>query len=152
MLKEFHELRGFLNKNSVKHEIFSHEPVITSEEATAIIGVPVEQGAKAIVVRDSGKYFFLAVLPGNKKINLEKLGQNISDAKPPLRLASHQEVLQRTSCEIGSVHPFGSLFELETSCDHALMKNEIIYFNPGVHEKTIKIRCEDYVKLAAPVV
>ena len=152
MKKEFNELKEFLTKNSINYEVFSHEPVITSEEATSIIGVPVEQGAKAIVVRDSGRYFFLAVLPGNKKINLEKLGQSISDAKLPLRLAAHSEVLQRTGCEIGSVHPFGLLFELETYCDKALMKNDLIYFNPGVHERTVKMKCEDYVKIANPVI
>ncbi len=152
MEKEFNELKKFLVDNGIAFEIFSHEPVITSEEATSIIGVPVEQGAKAIVVRDSGKFFFLAVLPGNKKINLKKLGQSISDAKMPLRLAAHSEVLQRTGCEIGSVHPFGVLFELETYCDKALLKNELIYFNPGVHERTVKMKCENYVRLAAPVV
>ncbi len=152
MEKEFKEVKKFLTDNAVSFEIFSHAPVITSEEATSIIGVPVEQGAKAIVVRDSGKFFFLAVLPGNKKINLEKLGEHISDAKLPLRLAAHEEVLQRTGCEIGSVHPFGFLFELETFCDQALLKNEIIYFNPGIHERTIKMKCEDYIKLASPAV
>ncbi|MBI4163114.1 MAG: hypothetical protein HY513_05510 [Candidatus Aenigmarchaeota archaeon] len=152
MQREFNELQEFLDKHSVKYEVFSHEPVITSEEATAIIGVPVEQGAKAIVVKDSGRFFFLAVLPGNRKINLESLGRQISDARLPLRLACHEEVLQRTGCEIGSVHPFGLLFELETFCDAALLKNKIIYFNPGVHEHTVKMNCDDYIRLAAPAV
>ena len=143
------EIKEFLDKNKIKYEIFKHEPTPTSELASKIRGTPLEQGAKAIVLRSRGK-FFMCVLPGNRKINYGKVKKIIGSRK--LSLATPEEVKEVTGCEIGGVPPFGNLFNIPLYVDRNLLKNEIIDFNAGLKTVSIEMKAEDYINITNAVV
>ncbi|MCK4589579.1 MAG: hypothetical protein KAT77_03990 [Nanoarchaeota archaeon] len=143
----FRKIIDLLEQNKVKYKLIEHEPVFTSEGAAKVRGTKLEQGAKALVLQ-SKKKLFLAVVPGNKKINLEKLKVILKVKK--LGLASPERVKEKTSCEIGSVPPLGNVVGLDTYVDKNLLENEYIAFNAGSHSKSIMMRSVDYVKIVNP--
>lgn len=144
--EEAENIKRILSDSKLEFRNFIHKPVFTSQEAADERGLELKQGVKALVFKN-GK-FILVLLPGNRKVDAKKLSKliNVKD----LRLASPEEVLKITNCEIGSVHPFGFLHNLETYMDEKVLENEIVDFNIGLHTNSIAMRGGDLVKVIKP--
>lgn len=144
--EEAENIKRILNDSRIEFKHFFHKAVFTSQEAADERGLELKQGVKALVFKN-GK-FILVLLPGNRKVDAKKLSKliNVKD----LRLASPEEVLKITNCEIGSVHPFGFLHNLETYMDEEVLENEIVDFNIGLHTDSIAMKSEDLVKVIKP--
>ncbi len=68
-----------------------------------------------------------------------------------MRLASSEEVLKITGCEIGSVPPFGHKKALKTYMDKDVLENEWVNFNIGLHTKSANMKSRDLEALLKPV-
>ena len=68
-----------------------------------------------------------------------------------IELAAPKDVKQVTGCNIGSVPPFGNLFNLKVYFDKSIVENEIIAFNAGQHTRSIKMKSKDLVRVVNPV-
>ena len=147
MQQQFEEIKDFLDKHKIKYQVSEHEPVFTSEDAARVRGEDLKTGAKALVLK-ADKKFILVVVRGDKKIDMKKL-KGILHVKN-LALAKPEDVFSVTNCEIGSVHPFGNLARLEIYFDRSLLENKIINFNAGLHTMSIKMSCEDFVRITKP--
>jgi prolyl-tRNA editing enzyme YbaK/EbsC (Cys-tRNA(Pro) deacylase) len=51
---------------------------------------------------------------------------------------------------VGCVPPFGQLTPLPVYMDPDLAKKEFVYFNPGKHDKSFKIKAWDLKKVCRP--
>lgn len=148
------KIKNLLKENNLIFETFEHEPVITSEEASKVrFGYSLSQGAKAMIVRvkqkDGEKYFIMLVLPGDKKINFDKVKNNLN-AKD-IRFATADEISQITNgVQIGGIPPFGNLFGLKVITDPTIFANSKIIFNAGDRAFSIAMNSEDYKKLVNP--
>ncbi|MBI4159283.1 hypothetical protein HY500_03420 [Candidatus Woesearchaeota archaeon] len=146
-LREFEDIKKFLDSKEVKYELLEHKQVKTSEEAASVRNVPLSQGMKSLILIAKEKGFVLCLVPGNRKIELKAL-RKILNAKD-IRLADHEDVLRITGCEIGSVHPFGNLYKekLEIYMDKNVLNNQIIDFSVGTFVNSIEIKLKDFLKL-----
>ena len=149
-MKVFDKITNLLIKNNVEFEHYKHDFIHKSTEAALIRGNDIKNTAKAIVMKyyeEGQKKYVQFVLQGDKKINTKRL-KKLGFKK--LGLASPEEVLKVTGCAIGSVPPFGNLFELQVIVDVHLKQNEYIYFSAGTHYDSIKIKFKDYEKVVKP--
>lgn len=147
MPNPYEEIVKLLRKNGVSFEEILHEPVYTSEQAAAVRGLDMHAGAKSLLLK-AGAKFVLVVLPGDKKLDSKKLREHLKVKE--LRFAKPEEVKEIMGCEIGACYPFGSIAGVKMLADPTLQENEIISFNPGVHNKSIKIKWQDYLGLLEP--
>lgn len=145
MEAEFEALKDLLTEKNVKFHAYSHEKIITAEEAARIRDVPLGSGVKAMIVKASNG-FFLVLISGDRKIDFEKLKGKIGKSK----LASQEDVFRVTGCEVGSVHPFGSLFGLPVLMDQHILDNDTVHFSAGTHEASISMSPKDMVKVIEP--
>lgn len=136
-----------LKNKHIEYETLEHEPVFTSEQAAKIRGTSLKQGAKALLLKADGE-FILAVLPGDRRMESKKLKAFL--LVRDMRFATPEEVEQIMGCKIGACYPFGNLIGVRMIVDPSLGENEIISFNPGVHDKSLKMKYKDYVKVTAP--
>ena len=72
----FEKIKAFLGEKKVKFNITEHKAVRTSEEAAEVRGVSLASGAKAMVLKDTGKKlalegvpFYLAVLSASNRFS-----------------------------------------------------------------------------------
>ena len=142
------ELRKLLDQHKISYKCWTHPSVHTSEEAARMRGVPLESGAKALVLRSEGK-FLMVVIAGDKKIDLKRVKDVIKSKR--LSLATHEEALHVTHCTIGSIPPFGNLFSIPVYLDKSLLRNVIINFSAGRHDTSIAMSIADYQKVVKPV-
>jgi nondiscriminating aspartyl-tRNA synthetase len=145
----YEKILGALGKREISFEKYEHDPVYTSEQAAKIRGTSIGQGAKALVLQ-ADKDFVLYVLPADLQADLEKLQEKLEVKK--LRMASKDSVKAKTGLEVGAVPPLGSFVGLKTYVDKRLSEIPEIVFNAGRHDRSIRIKYSDYLKLENPVV
>src|SRR5687768_10932173 len=137
----FEVVSALLESKGVTVEVLRHAPVFTSEEAAAVRGTSLASGAKALVCKVDDR-FVLIVLPADRKL-ASKTARKSLGAKS-IRFATKEEVLELTGLTPGSIPPFGSLFNLPTSCDVRLANEPQINFNAGDHTISLSISFETY--------
>jgi Cys-tRNA(Pro) deacylase len=141
-------IRKIMEENRIPVECTEHAPVYTISAAALALGVKESQTVKSLVLKTKEEKFLVLILPGDKKLDWKFLGQQLKTKK--LEFAKPEEVLQVVGCEVGCVPPFGHLTDLPIYMDKEILKKDILYFNPGVHNKSFKLRAWDLRKLCNP--
>lgn len=149
------KIKDILTNRGTWFEVFEHEPVITSEDASRVrSGYKLHQGTKALIVRGkiSGeKKFLMVIVPGNRTFDSKKIKEvfGISD----IRFATEDEVSAITGgVKRGGVPPFGNLFGLSVYCDDSVFTNEKIIFNAGDRCFSIGMKSADWKEIVQPLI
>ena len=145
---QFRMIMDFLETKGIQYELAQHAPVYTSYEAARVRGVDASSGVKALVLKLQSNEFIIALVPGDKRADINKLAKILNAKK--VSLAKPDEVLKITGCEIGSVHPFGNLAGLQTYMDRGILKNERVEFSAGLHTVSVRIASPDLVNMTKP--
>jgi Ala-tRNA(Pro) deacylase len=137
-----------MNKHKVVYEIFEHEPVFTNPAMAEALNVSEAQTVKSLVLSTREGRMIVLVLPGDKKVNWKQAAAGAGTKK--VSFAKPEAVSEAVGCEVGCVPPFGHLTTLDIYMDPDLTKKDFVYFNPGVHDKSFKIKAWDLKKLCNP--
>jgi len=144
------KLQAFLQAAKVKYTVAKHPVVYTAQEIAAAQHIPGRQLAKCVLVKtDRGPV--LAVLPAVHLIDLKKLKAVLGT--PTLSIAKEADInAQFPDVEVGAMSPFGNLYQVPIVVDRTLEAAGDIVFNAGSHTETIKMRYQDFARLATPKV
>ena len=139
---------GILKDAKIPYEIFEHEPVYTNPAMAEALNVSEGETVKSLVLMTKEKEMVVLVLPGDKKVDWKKAAAGIGTKK--VSFAKPEAVLDQVGCEVGCVPPFGQMADLPIYMDPELAQKDYVYFNPGVHDKSFKIKAWDLKKVAKP--
>ncbi|MBI4144949.1 hypothetical protein HY493_01975 [Candidatus Woesearchaeota archaeon] len=142
------DIRKLLDYNKVVYKCWTHPDCGTSEEGASVRGTPLMAGAKALVFRSEGAFAML-VISGDKQVDWSALRRVLRTKS--LSLATPEEAFQITGCRIGSIPPFGNLFNIPVYVDKSLWRNEMIYFNAGRHDTSIGMNIDDWDRVVRPI-
>lgn len=148
------QITDLLTSNSFWFETFTHDPVLTSEEAAKTRpGYTLQQGAKAIISkiqkRGSEEEFVMFVIPANLRLNSKKIKKDL-DLKG-LRFAAEEEIDSLTNgVQRGAIPPLGNLFHIQVYVDPQLFLNEKIVFNAGDRRFSVAMSSIDYKNIVSP--
>ena len=137
-----------LNKNKVAYDVVEHEPVYTNPAMAEALGVSEGETVKSLVLLTKEKQMVVLVLPGDKKVDWKKAAAGIGTKK--VSFAKPEAVLEKVDCAVGCVPPFGQLTPLPIYMDKELVRKDVVYFNPGRHDKSFKIKAWDLKKVSRP--
>ncbi|PID40162.1 MAG: hypothetical protein CR984_04665 [Proteobacteria bacterium] len=137
-----------LKKNKIDYEVVEHEPVYTNPAMAEALGVSEAETVKSLVLLTKEKQMVVLVLPGDKKVAWKEAAAGIGTKK--VSFAKPEAVLEKVGCEVGCVPPFGQLTPLPIYMDQELTKKDVVYFNPGKHDKSFKIKAWDLKKVSKP--
>ena len=137
-----------MNEQNVAYEIYEHEPVYTNPAMAEALNVSEAETVKSLVLSTKEGKMIVLVLPGNKKVNWKQAAAGAGTKK--VSFAKPEAVSQAVGCEVGCVPPFGHLTTLDIYMDPDLTKKNYVYFNPGIHDKSFKIKAWDLKKLCNP--
>jgi len=139
-------IKQILIEKNIPFEEFEHEAVYTSEQAAAVRGLgSAKEGIKSTIFGTETGKFILVLNPGDKKIDTKTIAR--LERVNRLFLATPEKVERIAGIPIGCVAPFGLKTKLKTYLNEALFENEYLYFNPGSHTKTIRIKAGDLLKV-----
>ena len=137
-----------LEDTKVPYEIVEHEPVYTNPAMAEALNVSESETVKSLVLKTKEGNMIVLVLPGNKKVDWKQAAAGAKTKK--VSFAKPEEVSEAVGCEVGCVPPFGHLTEIPIYMDPDLTKKNFVYFNPGLHDKSFKIKAWDLKKLCNP--
>jgi Ala-tRNA(Pro) deacylase len=135
------QIRQVMNRSGVPIECREHEPVYTNPAMAIALGVKESETVKSLVIKTKEGNFAVLVLPGDKRMDWKLVAARTNSKK--VGFAKPEEVLKIIGCEVGCVPPFGHITELPILMDAELLKKDLVYFNPGVHDKSFKIKSMD---------
>ncbi len=139
---------GMLEDAKVSYEIVEHEPVYTNPAMAEALNVSESETVKSLVLKTKEGDMVVLVLPGNKKVDWKQAAAGAKTKK--VSFAKPEDVSEAVGCEVGCVPPFGHMTEIPIYMDPDLTKKNFVYFNPGVHDKSFKIKAWDLKKLCNP--
>ena len=142
------KIRSLLDQKKIIYEVFEHKPVYTNPAMAEALKVGESETVKSLVLKTKEGEMIVLVLPGDKKVNWKQAAAGAKTKK--VSFAKPDEVSQAVGCEVGCVPPFGHLTSLPIYMDPDLTKKNFVYFNPGVHDKSFKIKAWDLKKLCNP--
>ncbi len=120
-----------------------HEAVITSEEAAKTRGDQLHEGIKAILFTNGENQWVIVDVPAHKKVDQKRVAEQLSWSKGKIRMATPEEVMQKTGCEIGAVPPFGHKEKIKLLVDIGVFDNHKSAFNIGLRTQSVKIPTEE---------
>ena len=144
------KLIQFLNQNKVRYQLLHHPEAFTAQELAAIEHVKGKNHAKVVMVKAGDGQSLMAVLPADRRVDLEKLDQ-LTGQRTLLATEADFKALF-PDCAVGTMPPFGNLYNVNTYVDQSLTDAEFIVFEAGTHADAIKMGYADYARLAKPTV
>lgn len=150
----FEMLIELFEREKANYRVVEHEPEGRSDLVASIRKTTVSQGAKAIVCKiktDMGEQLVLAVLSGDKKLDIKAVSRYVGGKKG--RLAPYEIAEEVTGCQIGAIPPICFNPRLKLIVDKDFLDKEIeIAFNAGRLDRSIIIMSQDYVRIASPCI
>jgi Ala-tRNA(Pro) deacylase len=141
------QLTQLLDGSRVPYAKLQHPAAFTSQETAGRLHIDGWQLAKATIL-SSPSGFVMAVLPAPCRVDVERLSDVVGE---PLRLATEAEFEDLfPECEIGAMPPFGHLYGIPVYMDIRLRQTDSIVFNGGTHTEAIRMRTDDFRRLALP--
>ncbi|QOR94501.1 aminoacyl-tRNA deacylase [Thermosphaera chiliense] len=141
-------LRRLLEEKGVWHRLYEFpEHTATVEAAVKQLGVDPGRIVKTLVLVDEEGKPLAAIIPGNKRLSLDKLS-SITGRK--LRLARAREVEKATGYPVGAVPPVGH--GLKTYVDREVLNRETVIGGGGSTHSLLELKTRDLLALTQPVV
>ena len=144
-----------LRENGVPFRTMEHEAEGRSEHVARIRGTKPSQGMKAIVVglRGGGsgkdKRYVLAVLPGDRKLDMKALRQACQAQKASFVDAETLSELTG-GCVAGTVPPFSFNEGMPLIVDNAVRRNTEVCFNAARLDRSVFMTIDAYLALTNP--
>jgi Ala-tRNA(Pro) deacylase len=135
--------------NNIEYRTFEHKAVYTCADMAKVLDVRDSSVLKSLVLITEEGDAFLLILAGDKRFDPERIAK-LAKAKG-VRFARSEEVKRLIGCEIGCVPPFGSLTPIKIYLSRAILQKKRIFFNPGIHTKSIEIEPKYLVELCKPM-
>lgn len=146
------QLKDLLAREGADFRVVEHEPEGRTEWIARIRGNRVEQAIKSIVVmirfgKKEARYV-LANVPGHCRVDLNGIRDLYGGTQSAF--APREKAEELSGCVIGSIPPFSFNDQLEVLADPLIQENEEVVFNAGRLDRSIFMRCEDFVRIAKP--
>jgi Ala-tRNA(Pro) deacylase len=150
----YSRLIELLELGGARYRLIEHPAEGRTEVVSRLRDNPLAQAAKCIVVRvglakkKSRRRYLLAVVPGDKRVDLEKLRSLFGGTDAAF---APRDVAERLGGSVsGSILPFSFNSELHLIVDRSLLTHEELFFNAGRLDRSVALVTEDYLTLAGP--
>lgn len=132
-----------LEQKGIPYEIHEHEEVqYTAEGVAEDLGIPVAQVVKAMLVRCDGSWYVLVVVPGDRRLSLEKVQATVGAGR--VNLASKQEVERITGYTVGAVSVMGfRQGGVLTFVDRSVLELEQVVISSGRPDAGLALSTDD---------
>lgn len=135
-----------LDERGIPYEVHAHaREQYTAEGVAQDLGVPMAQVVKAMLVQCDGGWFVLVVIPGDRRLSLEKVSAAVGAGKA--RLASKQDVKRVTGYPVGAVSVLG--FQrggVLTYVDQGVLSLEQVIISSGQPDAGLALSPKDLMK------
>jgi Cys-tRNA(Pro)/Cys-tRNA(Cys) deacylase len=143
------DLENFLKKNGIWHRFIEKPETIHTADAAKVSGIELQRLTKNLVARNDTGYIMI-IIPGDKKVDLEKVAKLV-DAKK-VRLVSFEQTEEISGYPPGGTPSIGHKTKMKTVFDKSLTRYETIYCGGGSRQRILELKVSDVIKLSEAIV
>jgi Ala-tRNA(Pro) deacylase len=142
------ELFARLDALGIAHQTYSHPPVFTVAEATALRGSLPGGHCKSLFLKDKKGGFWLAVMLEERRTDLKKLALRLG--APRFSFGGAPDLYERLGVRPGSVTPFALVNDVERRVnvvlDAAMLKHNLLNYHPLANNRTTAVCPADLLR------
>lgn len=143
-------LQAYLDERHVAYEVQQHRPAFSAQQVAESEHISGKLVAKAVIVIADGKMVML-VVPASVHLDFDRVYAVLQAGEA--RLAREPELSKAfPDCQVGTMPPFGNLYDIPVYVDSHLAEDEHIVFPAGTYTETMRVRYADFARLVNPVV
>lgn len=137
----------YLDELGISYKIKRHtKPVFTSGEAAKERGVRLSQIIKTMLLSSEDGEIVIAVVPGNKRLNLKALKR--ASRNKNLQFMDTESIEKRTGLVVGAIAPVENMFEgLSIFVDPSVFDEEFVDISSGDPTAGLEITRDDLKEL-----
>ena len=143
------ELFARFDALDIAHRTYSHPPVFTVAEATALRGRLPGGHCKSLFLKDKKGGFWLAVMLEERRIDLKELAARLT--APRFSFGGAADLHRLLGVRPGSVTPFALLNDFEHRVtpvlDAAMLQYDPLNYHPLENDRTTAISAADLLRL-----
>jgi len=140
-----------LDTLGIKHRTYSHPPVFTVAEATALRGSLPGGHCKSLFLKDKKGGLWLAVMLEERRIDLKKLASRLG--APRFSFGGAADLYETLSVRPGSVTPFALVNDaarrVTAVLDAAMLEHDPLNYHPLTNDRTTAIGPADLLRFIA---
>lgn len=139
-----------LEQNKVQFELLAYEVDendLTAETVAQKVGKPIEMVFKTLVLHGDKTKEIVAVIPGNKEVNLKSLSKLSGNKK--VMMIPMKDVLPLTGYIRGGVSPIGMKKKFPTYVDESAMVHQNICVSAGVRGLQMLLSPRDLIRITS---
>jgi Cys-tRNA(Pro) deacylase len=141
------DVTRFLDEAGVDFDVLDHAHTERAADEAAALGIAPEEVAKTLVlVAPTGNV--RAVLAASERIDVHKVAAVLGVGGKKVHLASEDDLARDYSdFELGAVPPFGGPDD-DVLVDEELAARDSVVLEAGTHERSVRLKAADLVRLA----
>ena len=118
---------------------------VGADLAAAAVGRPLEAVCKTLLVKATGKAFWVAIVPGDQRFDTRRMAAAIGAREADL--AETDEAEKISGYKIGGISPFAMRRKLPTIIEETLLALDTIVVNGGRRGLLVELATADVVRL-----
>jgi len=147
----YSKLIELLDKNKAEYRLIDHEPEGKTELVSPMRGNKLSDAANCIIVMvktKKGTRHVLCVIPGDAKVNLDKVKEAFDGTGATL--ADKESAEKAAGSVLGTILPFSFNPKLELVVDPSVLKIKEMFFNAARLDRSVALKTSDYERIAKP--
>ena len=141
------DLTSVLEAAGIDHDVLEHEHTERAADEAKALGVAAEEVAKTLVLAGPGGNV-RAVLPASERIDLGKVADLLEAAHKEVHLATEDDMKRDyPDFDLGAVPPFGGREGDRVIIDVRLAERDSLVLEAGSHERSVRLKTVDLVRL-----
>jgi Ala-tRNA(Pro) deacylase len=141
------DVTSFLDEGGVDYELLEHPRTERAADEAAALGVAAEEVAKTLVLTTPDGNV-RAVLPASERIDLRKVAELLDARGKQVHLATEDDLSRDYGeFELGAVPPIGGKRD-SVIVDSRLAGRESVVLEAGSHERSVRLKAADLLRLA----
>jgi Ala-tRNA(Pro) deacylase len=142
------DVTAFLEQAGVDFDVLAHAHTERAADEAAALGIGPEEVAKTLVLVASRGHV-RAVLAASERIDLHKVAAVLGVGGKNVHLASEDDIARSyPDFELGAVPPFGGPAD-QVIVDERLAGRDSVVLEAGSHDKSVRLKAVDLVRLAS---
>jgi Ala-tRNA(Pro) deacylase len=140
------DVTSFLDEAGLDFDVLEHAHTERAADEAAALGVSPAEVAKTLVLT-TPEGNVRAVLPASERIDLRKVGDLVGASGKKVHLATEDDLARDyAEFDLGAVPPFGGKRD-PVILDLRLSERDSVVFEAGSHERSVRIKAADLVRL-----
>lgn len=144
------DLEKFLKENGLWYRFIEKTETIHTADAAKAAGIELNRLTKNLVSKtDSGEYVLL-IVPGDKKVDLDKAAKILGVRK--VRLVPFDQAEEVSGYPPGGTPSIGHKTPMKIVVDKSLLLHRTVFCGGGSRTKLLELKIEDIVRVGQAIV